>query len=204
MFKLNKVALLGLLVMLGLSACGKKCKDTSSKTKTKKVAQSDSVNNMLEDADLSEFAFVENDDAAAKKLAQGDDESFPGEEEDTARGSSFKTVLFDFNKNNIRQDQQPVVAEDVQLAQQAVKEGKQIVVAGHCDQLGSASYNLALSQRRAETVKGEIVRNGHVAHNVIKTVGYGYEKPVVWSDATSRAQLIKELAANRRAELVTN
>ena len=203
MFKLNKMALLGLVIMLGLSACGKKCKDTSSKTKTKKVAQSDVVN-MLEDTDLSEFAFVENDDVAAKKLAQGDDDSESLFDDSDEKAGSFKTVLFDFNKNNIRQDQQPAVAEDVKLAQQAIKEGKQIVVAGHCDQLGSATYNLALSQRRAETVKSEIVSKGNVAKNVVKTIGYGYEKPIVWSDATSRAALIKELAANRRAELVTN
>lgn len=201
MFKLNNAALLSLLVVLGFAGCGKKGCDTTTKTKTKKVAQSDA--NKFDDSDLSEFAFVESDDAAAsKKLAQcGEEDCDLGDDADK---SSFKTVYFNFNKNDIRVDQKSIVAEDAKLAQQAVKEGKQVVVAGHCDQLGSATYNMALSERRAQSVKDEIIRQGKVAKNDVKTVGYGNEKPVVWSDAKTRAALIKELAPNRRAELVTN
>lgn len=113
----------------------------------------------------------------------------------------FKRVQFDFNKNDIRKDQKTTVREDVKLAKQAVAEGKEVVVQGHTCQIGSAGYNLALSQRRAEAVKKEMVKNG-VPGEAVKTVGYGYESPLVWSDKTDRAEKIKELAANRRAEVV--
>ena len=201
MFKLNKMAMLSLLIALGVAGCGKKkCKDTS-KAKTKKVALSETTTNLLDDADLSEFAFVESDEAAQKMAANSDDSLDLDSADDS---TSFKTVHFDFNKNNIRPDQKPLVAQDVTLAEQAVKQGKKVVIEGHCDQIGSATYNLALSERRAQSVKNELLASGKVTKGDIKTVGYGFEKPLVWSDAKTRPALIKELAPNRRAELVTN
>lgn len=115
----------------------------------------------------------------------------------------FKTVCFDINKNDIRADQKNIVDEDIKLTQQAVKEGKDVVVQGHCCQLGPDSYNLVLSQRRAEAIKKEMIRKG-VDANHIKTVGCGNEMPVVWSDAKDKKQLVQELAPNRRAEILVN
>jgi outer membrane protein OmpA-like peptidoglycan-associated protein len=38
----------------------------------------------------------------------------------------------------------------------------------------------------------------------IKTVGFGFEMPLVWSDKKDRSELIQELAQNRRAEFAIN
>ncbi len=114
---------------------------------------------------------------------------------------SLDEIKFDFNKNDIRKDQAEVIKKDVMLAKQAVEEGKEVVVRGHTCQMGSASYNLALSQKRADTVKNEMVKRG-VPANSIKTVGIGYESPLVASHATERAEKIRELAPNRRAEVL--
>ncbi|MBS1988206.1 OmpA family protein [Candidatus Dependentiae bacterium] len=115
----------------------------------------------------------------------------------------FKTVHFDLNRNEIRPDQAPIVKEDIKLAQQAVLEGKDVVVQGHSCQLGPDSYNLALSQRRAEAIKKEMTAHG-VDSKHIKTVGCGNEMPIVWSDARDKKALINELAPNRRAEILIN
>lgn len=122
---------------------------------------------------------------------------------DNADSMVFKTVHFDLNKNEIRADQAPILEEDIKLARQAVEEGKDVVVQGHCCQLGPDSYNLALSQRRAEAIKQEMISRGVDAKHV-KTVGCGNEMPLVWSDAQEKKALIQELAPNRRAEILIN
>jgi outer membrane protein OmpA-like peptidoglycan-associated protein len=114
----------------------------------------------------------------------------------------FDSVKFDFDKNIIKDDQKKSVKQDIDEAKKAVKKGKDIIINGHTCQIGSPSYNLALSLRRANVVKQEMIKAG-VDEKKIKTVGYGYESPIVWTDKTSRSEKIRELAVNRRAEITT-
>ena len=218
---LKKLGLACVVFSLLVAGCGKK-KDKKVTT-TKKMAQVDSipvakeeVESLLDDSAISEFAFVDDLDQA-KDVSAGTAQKGDGlialddqnvlvdtdEEGGEAGAYAFKAVRFDFDKNDIRADQLPVVAKNIEVAQEAVGKGKALVIEGHCDQIGSATYNLALSQRRAEAVKAEMEKSGIAAEGV-KTVGYGYERPVVWSDAGDRATLIKELAENRRAEILVN
>lgn len=223
MDRLNKLGLVCVVLALFVAGCGKK-KETKD---NKKVASAqipvlkEETENLLEDSDISDFAFADDEAAKADKQAKAEepkkedialvaendnievDDTVIPEEDDNSSSYAFKTVHFDFNKNSIRADQKPLVNEDVEIASNAVEQGKKVVIEGHCDQVGSASYNLALSQRRAESVKEAMVNKG-IDKNEIKTVGYGYERPVVWSDAKDRSTLIKELAQNRRAEIVVN
>jgi outer membrane protein OmpA-like peptidoglycan-associated protein len=218
MERLNKLGLLCVIMVLLVAGCGKKKGSTdagSDKSSSKKLASADNIpllkeetENLLEDTDIADFAFVDdeaNKSAEGAKVAENEAIEFADETsgDDNSASFAFKAVHFDFNKNSIRPDQKPVVDEDLKVAKQAVETGHGVVVEGHCDQLGSASYNIALSQRRAEAIKQEFVKNG-IDNNQVKTVGYGFERPVVWSDAQDRGALIKELAANRRAEVVVN
>ncbi|MEN6624337.1 MAG: OmpA family protein [Smithella sp.] len=52
-----------------------------------------------------------------------------------------------------------------------------IVVEGNCDERGTAEYNMALGQKRAQEAKKYLVNLG-VKGSAIKTVSYGKEKPV--------------------------
>ena len=81
-----------------------------------------------------------------------------------------------------------------------VKTGKKVVVAGHCCPIGSASYNMSLSELRAKMIRDEMVKSG-VPEDRVKILGCGSECPIVLSDAADRAEMIKELAPNRRAEV---
>jgi outer membrane protein OmpA-like peptidoglycan-associated protein len=53
-----------------------------------------------------------------------------------------------------------------------------IVVTGHTDTVGSQAYNQALSERRAEAVEAEMVRQG-LTPDQIETVGRSFSEPLV-------------------------
>ena len=59
------------------------------------------------------------------------------------------------------------------------------------------------TKAKRTVIKKEMVKNG-VQEQSIKTVGYGNEMPLVWSDKADRKELIKDLAPNRRAEVLVN
>jgi outer membrane protein OmpA-like peptidoglycan-associated protein len=224
MNNLNKFGMLCVVMALFVAGCGKK--KSSADQGNKKLAQSgiptfqEETETFLNDGSdrdldsgIENFAFVDdevsemiNKETADSIVAASDiefDQELALSSEDNALGYSFKAIHFDFNKNSIRSDQEDVVTQDIQIAQQAVEQGKQVVVEGHSCQIGSAAYNLALSQRRAEAVKKEMVDAG-IAPEQVKTIGYGYEKPLVWSDESNRSKLLKDLAPNRRAEILVN
>jgi outer membrane protein OmpA-like peptidoglycan-associated protein len=85
-------------------------------------------------------------------------------------------VFFDFNKSNLTAEAQSVVAE----ASEAYKAtgSARVLVVGHTDTVGSASYNQSLSERRAANVKAEMVRLG-VPADAISTEGRGFSDPMV-------------------------
>ena len=78
------------------------------------------------------------------------------------------------------------------------KYGKiKIIVEGHCDERGTREYNLALGERRANSVKKFLVSLGVKASRV-STISYGKERPVaVCNDISCWSQ-------NRRAVTVLN
>jgi len=69
-----------------------------------------------------------------------------------------------------------------------------VSVEGHTDSRASDAYNMRLSQRRAESVKAYLVKNG-VAASRLTTIGYGESKPVA-SNKTAEG-----MQENRRVEL---
>ncbi|MCP4023111.1 MAG: OmpA family protein [Desulfobacteraceae bacterium] len=60
-----------------------------------------------------------------------------------------------------------------------------IEVGGHTDTQGSAEYNQQLSERRAQAVSNELIRNG-IAPQRIRAVGYGESRPISSSHAMNR------------------
>ncbi len=85
-------------------------------------------------------------------------------------------VFFDFDKSNLTDKAQEVVEEAVRTAKSNgfVK----VLVTGHTDTVGSDSYNQALSIRRAQSVKDEMVREGLEA-NGIAIEGKSFHDPLV-------------------------
>lgn len=70
-----------------------------------------------------------------------------------------------------------------------------VQVEGHCDERGSIEYNLALGEKRAQSVKSFLVNLG-IPESRLTTISYGEEKPA--ADGHDEAAWSK----NRRAEFV--
>ena len=92
---------------------------------------------------------------------------------------NVKDVFFDFNKPTLRPDEAPAAQNDSAFLSQHPT--LKVVVEGHCDDRGSAEYNLALGASRAESVKQALVQRG-ISPERIKTVSFGKEKPFCTQD----------------------
>ena len=90
--------------------------------------------------------------------------------------SKFQTIHFDFDKYNIRLDQQPLLEADAEVAKQA-QESFKVKLEGNCDEWGSDEYNFALGLKRAKSVKEGLVAHG-AASDKISMVSYGESNPV--------------------------
>lgn len=67
-----------------------------------------------------------------------------------------------------------------------------VEIAGHSDSSGKASYNKALSQRRADAVRDVLINEYGIDASRVSAVGYGQEQPIA-SNSTKEGRL-----ANRR------
>jgi outer membrane protein OmpA-like peptidoglycan-associated protein len=85
-------------------------------------------------------------------------------------------VFFDFDKSNLTAEAQGVVTEAVNAAK--TNGWVKVMVTGHTDTVGSDAYNQALSERRANSVKDEMVRQGMSADS-ISTEGKSFHDPLV-------------------------
>jgi len=72
---------------------------------------------------------------------------------------------------------------------------KELQIEGHTDSVGSASFNLRLSEDRANSVRDALLSKG-VSSNRMSTIGYGMGKPV----ATNATAVGRQ--SNRRVEIV--
>ena len=102
-------------------------------------------------------------------------------------------IYFDFDSSEVHPDDQIVVEAHAQyLARTGALE---VVLEGHADERGSREYNVALGERRANTVR-DMLRLLGVAARQVRIVSYGEERPsVVGHDEESWSR-------NRRVEFV--
>ena len=110
-------------------------------------------------------------------------------------------ALFDFNKATLRPEGKAKLDELVAKAN-AIKL-EVILVVGHTDRIGSAEYNLKLSDRRAAAVKTYLVSKG-IEANRVYTEGKGKTQPVTGDKCKGNAKtkaLIECLQPDRRADI---
>ncbi|MBB4210667.1 peptidoglycan-associated lipoprotein [Rhodothalassium salexigens DSM 2132] len=115
--------------------------------------------------------------------------------------SSFKDfvgadrVYFDFDESNIRVDARPILDEMAEWLKH--HDDVTFTIEGHADRRGTREYNLALGERRAQSVEDYLVAQG-VSSDRIDTISYGKER-LVASGTSQRAHQL-----NRRARVVFN
>ncbi len=105
---------------------------------------------------------------------------------------SQRIIYFDYDSSDIKPEYRAVISAHAQSIRGS---GKRVVLEGHSDERGSREYNIALGERRANTVKRLIVAGG-ASPSQVRTISYGEERPVIQGvDGQSMAQ-------NRRVEIV--
>lgn len=92
-------------------------------------------------------------------------------------GTTFQlnNVYFEFNKWNLLPESYPELDNVVNFLKENGK--VEIEVSGHTDNIGSDSYNMELSQKRAESVRSYLVSKG-ITDARITSKGYGKTKPI--------------------------
>jgi peptidoglycan-associated lipoprotein len=97
-----------------------------------------------------------------------------GPSESDLFSQNIRDVYFDYDKSDIRGDQQASVQTDAAFLGQ--HSSVNLTIEGHCDERGSTEYNIALGDKRANAVKSALVAAG-VSASRVNTVSFGKEKP---------------------------
>ena len=102
------------------------------------------------------------------------------------------TVYFEFDKSSLTSKS----IQTLKSAVDALNENStiEVTLSGHADERGTREYNLALGQRRAESVSDYLVLNG-INKSRITVKSFGEEKPLAYGQDES------SYAKNRRVEI---
>ena len=87
---------------------------------------------------------------------------------------NLRPVYFDFDDSTLKPDSRQALDAEVQCLRD--KEYRRLVLAGHCDERGTTEYNVALGERRAESVRRYLTQLG-VDGSKLATISYGEERP---------------------------
>jgi peptidoglycan-associated lipoprotein len=108
-------------------------------------------------------------------------------------GGPYRDVLFGYDSYRIDETALAAVQENASLLQ--ADASRRVEIEGHCDDRGTAEYNLALGAKRARAVKDALVGLG-ISADRLDTVSYGEELPLCRDESDNC------WAMNRRAHLV--
>lgn len=155
---------------------------TAALEKEKRLAEESLREESLKEKALREKALQE--EAARREAAA---------REAASKSASLEPVFFDFDQWSVREDQKEVMAKNSQWLKS--NPNVKVRLEGHCDERGTAEYNLALGQKRAEGVKSFLEGMG-ISSQRMATVSYGEERPL--DPAHNEAAWTK----NRRVDIV--
>ncbi|MFO7788354.1 MAG: peptidoglycan-associated lipoprotein Pal [Halospina sp.] len=192
----NRVLMLG-FALLFVAGCSSTATDPEG-----------SGSNGMEESDTEQQSDADADssDADSSDAYGAGDGSGVSEEDMTAEERAEKSleeakekamqaasaIYFDFDSSEIRRESQSIL--EAHAAYLAEDDDASVVLEGHTDERGSREYNMALGERRAESV-ARFLRVNDVSEEQIETVSYGEEKPAVEGDDE------EAWAENRRVEI---
>ncbi len=96
-------------------------------------------------------------------------------EDPLAWAAGLADVHFDYDKSAIRKSEHGKLGAAAKLLKEDSK--RKVLVEGHCDERGTANYNLALGERRAKAVKRYLMDLG-VSDAQLQTTSFGKERPL--------------------------
>ena len=124
------------------------------------------------------------DDTSTRSFSELDDPQSP---------LSVRVIYFEYDSSEIRSEYRSTIEAHAHYLSQ--NPSTTITLEGHADERGSREYNLALGERRAQSVKQQMVLLG-ASSSQIRLVSYGEERPAIdGHDEASWQQ-------NRRVEIL--
>ena len=113
--------------------------------------------------------------------------------DDLNRNSPLKPVFFDYDSSELSADAQAILKQNGDTLKRYATWS--VTIEGHCDERGTAEYNLALGEKRAVAARAYLVSLG-ISADRLRTVSYGKEFPFDPGHDESA------FAKNRRAHFV--
>jgi peptidoglycan-associated lipoprotein len=108
----------------------------------------------------------------------------------SSSASDLQPVFFDYDSDALREDARATLDRNARALRDNAT--LRLVIEGHCDERGTAEYNQALGERRAQAVRDYLVQAG-ITQDRLRLISYGKERPfATGSDEAAYAQ-------NRRA-----
>ena len=145
-------------------------------------------------ADSSGSGSSSSSSEVSSETGSGSENIEPGSQEDLIVNVGDR-VFFNYDSSELDADAQELLQDQVAWLKQY--SDVSIIVEGHCDERGTREYNLALGEKRAQSVKNYLISLG-ISSDRVSTISYGKERPaVVGSNDGAWAQ-------NRRSVTIVN
>ena len=166
------------LLVFFLAACSTTPKDTADSSGSGSTSTS---------SDVSSSGETETESTESVSIE-------PGSQEDLIVNVGDR-VFFNYDSAELDTDAQELLQDQVAWLKQY--SNVSVIIEGHCDERGTREYNLALGEKRAQSVKNYLINLG-ISADRVSTISYGKERPaVVGSNDGAWAQ-------NRRSVTIVN
>ncbi|MCK5092650.1 MAG: peptidoglycan-associated lipoprotein Pal [Gammaproteobacteria bacterium] len=113
--------------------------------------------------------------------------------DDPASPLSHRVIYFEYNRSELDSEGKEILENHA--AYMAAYPDVYVVLEGHADERGSREYNIALGERRAQSVRRLLLFQG-VSDKQVETVSYGEERPALLGHDD------ESWYKNRRVELI--
>ncbi len=146
------------LLVFFLAACSTTPKDTADSSGSGSSTSSSDVSSSGSDSEAGSEASI-----------------VPGSQEDLIVNVGDR-VFFNYDSSELDADAQELLQDQVAWLKQY--SDVSVIIEGHCDERGTREYNLALGEKRAQSVKNYLISLG-ISSDRVTTISYGKERPAV-------------------------
>lgn len=121
----------------------------------------------------SEVSVSGQDDGSSGQYG-GQDDQMGQRDPGYADDANLRDVFFEFDRSELTPDSRDILQANADWINSNA--GMKVQIEGHCDERGTEEYNLALGERRANSVKNYLMSLGVEEHRLF-TISYGEELP---------------------------
>ena len=168
------------LLVFFLAACSTTPKDTADSSGSGSTSTSSDVSS--------------SDETTSTESTSTSDSIEPGSQEDLIVNVGDR-VFFNYDSAELDTDAKELLQDQVAWLKQY--SDVSVIIEGHCDERGTREYNLALGEKRAQSVKNYLINLG-ISADRVSTISYGKERPAVVGSSDGA------WAQNRRSVTIVN